>query len=71
MDVTQAWAKIGSTTKMVRAVSAERTNEILNAAAPPFVPLAVRWDQEADRRRQLRTPAHLQALMAAQKAHNS
>lgn len=43
----------------------------LDALAPAFAPFAARWDAEADRRRQLRTPEHLKALMDAQRAHNS
>ncbi|MEU8623173.1 MarR family transcriptional regulator [Streptomyces sp. NPDC048623] len=40
-------------------------------AAPVFAPFAARWDAEADRRRQLRTPEHLKALIAAQREHNA
>lgn len=46
----------------------------VNAAdtlSPTFAPFAARWDTESGRRRQLRTPENLKALMDAAKAHNS
>ncbi|MEV6810225.1 ATP-binding protein [Streptomyces sp. NPDC051129] len=43
----------------------------LDALAPTVAPFAAWWDAEADRRRQLRTPENLKALLDAQKAHNS
>ncbi|MGA5514621.1 FtsK/SpoIIIE domain-containing protein [Methylobacterium sp. NPDC014790] len=39
--------------------------------SPTFAPFAARWDAEADRRRQLRTPENLKKLMEAQKNHTS
>lgn len=78
MDFPAAWSKFGTGTKTVRQMSAEQINkttekvgEALDAMAPPFVPFAARWDAEADRRRQLRTPEHLKALIKAQSEHNS
>lgn len=44
---------------------------VLDAAAPTFSPFAARWDAEADRRKALRTPEHLKALMAAQRENTS
>lgn len=67
MDKKQVWSKITGATNSGRSVI---TNS-LDAAAPAFAPFAARWDAEADRRRQLRTPEHLKALMDAQRAHNS
>ncbi|MFH9576361.1 FtsK/SpoIIIE domain-containing protein [Streptomyces sp. NPDC017454] len=43
----------------------------LDAIAPTCAPFAARWDAEADRRKALRTPENLRALMDAQKAHNA
>lgn len=57
MDWKQAW----STT----------TNTTLDALTPICAPFAARWDREAERRAQLRTPENLKALMAAQREHNS
>jgi S-DNA-T family DNA segregation ATPase FtsK/SpoIIIE len=54
----------------VALVRATITNS-LDVLAPACAPLAARWDAEADRRRQLRTPANLKALMEAQKNHTS
>ncbi|WSK58392.1 ATP-binding protein [Streptomyces albidoflavus] len=78
MDFAAAWSKIGTSTKTAREFSAERTNRMteavgreLDAAAPTFAPFAARWDAEADRRRQLRTPENLKALMDAQRNHSS
>lgn len=45
--------------------------DVLNTVSPACAPFAARWDAEADRRRQLRTPENLKRLMDAQKAHNS
>ncbi|KFK91559.1 hypothetical protein IX27_00625 [Streptomyces sp. JS01] len=60
MDWKQAWSTTTNT-----------TTTALDAVSPVFVPFAVRWDLEADRRNKLRTPEHLKALMAAQKEHNA
>ncbi|MFI6552072.1 ATP-binding protein [Streptomyces griseus] len=60
MDWKQAWSTTTNT-----------TTTALDAVAPVFVPFAVRWDLEAERRNKLRTPEHLKALMAAQKEHNA
>ncbi|TXJ73577.1 hypothetical protein E2C11_28995, partial [Streptomyces lavendulae] len=46
-------------------------NRELDVAAVLFAPLAARWDAEADRRMQLRTPENLKKLMTAQAAHTS
>ncbi|MFF5639809.1 FtsK/SpoIIIE domain-containing protein [Streptomyces sp. NPDC012825] len=48
-----------------------RLASMLDAMSPACAPLAARWDAEADRRRQLRTPENLKKLMDAQRAHNS
>ncbi|MFH9499951.1 ATP-binding protein [Streptomyces globisporus] len=60
MDWKQAWSTTTNT-----------TTTALDSLSPVFVPFAVRWDLEADRRNKLRTPEHLKALMAAQKEHNA
>lgn len=43
----------------------------LDTLAPMCAPVAARWDAEADRRMQLRTPQNLKKLMAAQREHTS
>ncbi|MFE4921321.1 FtsK/SpoIIIE domain-containing protein [Streptomyces sp. NPDC056661] len=60
MDWKQAWSTTTTT-----------TNSALDALAPTCAPFAARWDREAERRAQLRTPENLKALMAAQREHNS
>ncbi|WP_367321637.1 FtsK/SpoIIIE domain-containing protein [Streptomyces sp. HUAS ZL42] len=60
MDWKQAWSTTTAT-----------TNTALDALAPMCAPFAARWDREAERRVQLRTPENLKALMAAQREHNS
>ncbi|MEU1270014.1 FtsK/SpoIIIE domain-containing protein [Streptomyces sp. NPDC005799] len=60
MDWKQAWSTTTTT-----------TNTALDALAPMYAPFAARWDREAERRTQLRTPENLKALMAAQREHNS
>ncbi|MGP3984411.1 FtsK/SpoIIIE domain-containing protein [Streptomyces sp. KR80] len=60
MDWKQAWSTTTNT-----------TNTALDALAPMCAPFAARWDREAERRTQLRTPENLKALMAAQREHNS
>lgn len=71
MDVTEAWIKVGTGAKWAGRVSASSTTNGLDALSPMFAPFAGRWDAEADRRNQLRTPEHLKALMDAQRRHNS
>ncbi|WP_432069296.1 FtsK/SpoIIIE domain-containing protein [Streptomyces sp. AA1529] len=74
MDYAAASDKIGAATKTARRFSAERINQATAAAdaiAPLFAPFAARWDTEADRRKQLRTPENLKKLMEAQRRHNS
>nr|WTE08799.1 cell division protein FtsK [Streptomyces anulatus]WTE08811.1 cell division protein FtsK [Streptomyces anulatus] len=46
-------------------------NRELDVAAWLCAPVAARWDAEADRRMQLRTPENLQKLMKAQREHTS
>ncbi|MGW3415492.1 FtsK/SpoIIIE domain-containing protein [Streptomyces sp. NPDC000888] len=60
MDWKQAWTTTTNT-----------TNTALDALAPMCAPFAARWDREAERRTQLRTPENLKALMTAQREHNS
>lgn len=60
MDWKQAWSTTTTT-----------TNTALDALKPMCAPFADRWDREAERRAQLRTPENLKALMAAQREHNS
>ncbi|MFJ2568627.1 helix-turn-helix domain-containing protein [Streptomyces sp. NPDC087568] len=71
MDFGQAWSKVSEPTKSAWRTSATATNNTLDALAPTFAPLAARWDAEADRRKALRTPENLKALIAAQREHNS
>ncbi|MET7547663.1 FtsK/SpoIIIE domain-containing protein [Streptomyces sp. NPDC005500] len=58
MDWKQAWTTTTTT-----------TNGALDALAPMCAPFAARWDREAERRAQLRTPENLKALMKAQRQH--
>lgn len=69
MDVQEAWLTKVVATK-APAVLAAGTNT-LDGLAPVVAPFAARWDAEADRRHQLRTPENLKKLMDAQKAHTS
>lgn len=71
MDVTSAWDKITEGTKLAGRASATGVTNALNMLSPTLAPLVARWDAEADRRRQLRTPENLKKLMDAQRAHNS
>ncbi|MFZ3599861.1 FtsK/SpoIIIE domain-containing protein [Streptomyces sp. BH104] len=78
MDFPAAWSNFGTGTKTVQKMSAEQINKatetvghVLDAMAPSCAPFAARWDAEADRRRQLRTPDHLKALIKAQSEHNA
>lgn len=71
MDLAAAWTKTVETTKSGWRWSATQTTAGLNAAGPVCAPLAVRWDAEADRRKDLRTPEHLKELIAAQRDHNT
>ncbi|MGW3491935.1 MarR family transcriptional regulator [Streptomyces sp. NPDC001054] len=56
--------------KLAAATRAQGTNA-LDAASPLFAPFAARWDAEATRRAELRTPENLKSLMKAQSAHTS
>ncbi|NUS11608.1 MAG: cell division protein FtsK [Streptomyces sp.] len=67
MDWQGAWNRIGSGANSTRAVSVNA----LDSVSLSLAPAAARWDAEADRRRQLRTPENLKKLMDAQRAHNS
>nr|WP_012821166.1 hypothetical protein [Streptomyces sp. x3]ACX54947.1 pTSC2.3c [Streptomyces sp. x3] len=71
MDYIAAFRKVAAPTKSAWKTSTTATTNFLNAAAPTFAPFAARWDAEADRRRQLRTPENLKALLDAQRAYNS
>jgi hypothetical protein len=78
VDPNEASIKISSTTKTDIPATPGKVNRasawvgrVLDEAAPACAPFAARWDAEADRRRQLRTPEHLKALIAAQREHNS
>lgn len=67
MDWKEASRKVGAGANSARRWSATA----LDSLAPTCAPFAARWDAEADRRRQLRTPEHLKALITAQREHNS
>ena len=71
MDKQQAWSAVADKTKSARRWTATTTTNALDALSPLCAPLAARWDAEADRRRQLRTPENLKQLLAAQREHNS
>lgn len=63
-------AKVAPVKAAASAVRSGGTNAA-DSLSPLCAPLAARWDAEADRRRQLRTPEHLKALIAAQREHGS
>ncbi|MFE6430851.1 FtsK/SpoIIIE domain-containing protein [Streptomyces rochei] len=67
MDLKAVSTKIAGGSKNV----AETITNGLDALSPTLAPFAARWDAEADRRRQLRTPDNLKRLMEAQKNHAS
>jgi hypothetical protein len=78
VDFAAAWSKITPATKTGARFSADQINRAgesmtraFDVASPAFAPFAARWDAEAERRRQLRTPEHLKALLTAQRAYNS
>lgn len=71
MDKSQAWSKVTGTTKSAWRSSATAGVNTLNTLSPAFAPFAERWNAEEDRRKALRTPENLKALMAAQREHNS
>ena len=71
MDLAAALSKTIDTTKSARVASITGTVNALDALTPVCSPFAARWDAEADRRRQLRTPENLKKLMTAQREHNS
>jgi S-DNA-T family DNA segregation ATPase FtsK/SpoIIIE len=67
VDLKAVSTKIANGSKLSRSV----ITNTLDALAPTVAPFATRWDAEADRRKTLRTPENLRALMEAQKKHNS
>lgn len=67
MDLKAVSTKIADGSKH----TAGTITNTLDTMAPTFAPFAARWDAEADRRRQLRTPENLKRLMEAQKNHAS
>jgi S-DNA-T family DNA segregation ATPase FtsK/SpoIIIE len=71
VDLKQVSTKIVEPAKSGWKRSSETVSNTLDGLAGPLAPFAARWDEEADRRAQLRTPANLKALMVAQRGHNS
>lgn len=71
MDYKAAFRMIAEPTKSGWKRSAGSVSNTLDTLSPMAAPFAARWDAEADRRAQLRTPANLKALMEAQKKHTS
>lgn len=72
MDVTTASPTGDEQTKPAwREAATQNTKTVLDALSPTFAPFAARWDAEAERRQQLRTPENLKKLMSAQREHNS
>lgn len=67
MDLKSVSMKIADGSKS----AATTITNALDSVTPTFAPFAARWDAEADRRRQLRTPENLRKLMDAQRAYNS
>lgn len=64
-------SKSDTTKRPLTAVVAAHVTNALDALSPALAPFAARWDAEADRRAQLRTPENLKALMAAQREHTA
>lgn len=71
MDFAEAWTITTGKAKSAWRESAAGTVNVADSLAPVFAPFAARWDAEADRRMQLRTPENLKALIAAQREHTS
>ncbi|MGW0169191.1 DUF7343 domain-containing protein [Streptomyces sp. NPDC003343] len=69
MEQVQAWSPAASKAK-IDAARGGIVN-VLDALTPMCAPFAARWDTEADRRKALRTPDNLKALMKAQREHNA
>jgi S-DNA-T family DNA segregation ATPase FtsK/SpoIIIE len=67
VDFKEVFSKIASASKS----AGESATNVADALSPACAPFAARWDAEADRRMQLRTPEHLKALIAAQREYNS
>ncbi len=67
MDSKEVFSKITSAAKS----AGESATNVADALSPACAPFAARWDAEADRRMQLRTPEHLKALIAAQREYSS
>lgn len=67
MDSKEVFSKITATAKS----AGESATNVADALSPAFAPFAHRWDAEADRRMQLRTPENLKALIAAQRENTS
>jgi hypothetical protein len=60
-------AKVKATSAAVRS----RGTNAMNVLSPMAAPFAARWDAEAKRRYELRTPENLKRLMDAQKSYTS
>ena len=71
MDVKEACSKTAKTAKSAWRVSATGVVNVADALSPGLAPFAARWDAETTRRKSLRTPENLKALMEAQREHNS
>ena len=71
MDLTAGSTTKSTATKAKPSRLATVVNRELDASAAVLAPFAARWDAEADRRKQLRTPENLKALVNAQREYNS
>ncbi|MGO4417243.1 type IV secretory system conjugative DNA transfer family protein [Streptomyces sp. MCAF7] len=71
MDCKEVLSKIATGTKSAWRASATGAVNAADSLSPTFAPFAARWDAEADRRMQLRTPEHLKALIEAQRKNTS
>lgn len=71
MDCKEVLSKIATGTKSAWRASATGAVNAADSLSPTFAPFAARWDREADRRMQLRTPENLKALIEAQRKNTS
>jgi S-DNA-T family DNA segregation ATPase FtsK/SpoIIIE len=71
VDFQAFWPVVADRAKLAHGTVRTTTVNTLDALSPLCSPFAARWDAEADRRKGLRTPENLKALLNAQRAHNS
>ena len=71
MDESQVLSINADRAKSAWRESVSTVTNTLDVLSPLCAPFAARWDAEADRRKALRTPENLKALIAAQRANTA